>query len=56
MLDFLFKKQEVDKSEIFNNLYSKIKEIYSKEIISAKRQKELSDKIEKYGYLPYSQA
>ncbi len=56
MLDFLFKKQEVDKSEIFNNLYSKIKEIYSKEIISAKRQKELSDEIEKYGYLPYSQA
>ena len=56
MLDFLFKKQEVDKSEIFNNLYSKIKEIYLKEIISAKRQKELSDEIEKYGYLPYSQA
>ena len=56
MLDFLFKKQEVDKSEIFNNLYSKIKEIYSKEIISAKRQKELSDEMEKYGYLPYSQA
>ena len=56
MLDFLFKKHEVDKSEIFNNLYSKIKEIYSKEIISAKRQKELSDEMEKYGYLPYSQA
>ena len=56
MLDFLFKKQEVDKSEIFNNLYAKIKDIYSKEAITTNRQKELSDQIEKFGYLPYSQA
>lgn len=56
MLDFLFKKQEIDKSEIFNNLYSKIKDIYVKETITPERQKELSEQIEKFGYLPYSQA
>ncbi len=56
MFNFLFKKQEINKSEIFNNLYSKIRDLYSKEEISLNRKKELSELIEKYGYLPYSQA
>ena len=56
MFDFLFKKQEVDKSELFNNLYSKIRDLYKKENINKKRTDELSKLIEKYGYLPYSHA
>jgi hypothetical protein len=56
MLNFLFKKQEIDKSEVFNDLYSRIKNLYKTDEISSERQKELSELIEKYGYLPYSQA
>ncbi|MBQ8887212.1 MAG: hypothetical protein IJY61_05870 [Candidatus Gastranaerophilales bacterium] len=52
MFDFLFKKQEVDKSELFNNLYGKVKDLYNKEAIPKKRKDELSKQIEKYGYLP----
>ena len=56
MLNFLFKKApKIDKSEIIKKQYSKIKDLYSTETIPSKRQKELSDLIEKYGYLPYSQ-
>ena len=56
MLNFLFKKApKIDKSEIIKKQYSKIKSLYSTETIPSKRQKELSDLIEKYGYLPYSQ-
>lgn len=56
MFDFLFKKQKINKSEIFNNLYTKIKDFYAKEEINSERKKELSSLIEEYGYLPYSQA
>ena len=56
MFNFLFKKDEINKSELFNNLYEKIKELYSKENIDKKRRDELSNIIEKFGYLPYSQA
>jgi hypothetical protein len=55
MLDFLFKKQDINKSEFFNSLYSKIHGYYLKEEIKIERKKELSSLIEKYGYLPYSQ-
>ncbi len=56
MFNFLFKKQAVNKSEIFNDLFSKIKDLYSKEPITTERKNELSSLIEKFGYLPYSQA
>ncbi len=56
MFWFLQKKQEVNKSKVFNNYYGILKDLYSKETIAAERKKELSDLIEKYGYLPYSQA
>ncbi len=56
MFDFLFKKQETDKSEIFNSQYSKIKDLYSDKDIKSERKQELSALIERYGYLPYSQA
>lgn len=56
MLDFLFKKNEtINKKELFNNLFSKIKDLYCKEEISGERKRELSLQIEKFGYLPYSQ-
>ena len=55
MLDFLFKKQEINKSEIFNNLYGKMRELYTKDTVTAERKKELGELIEKFGYLPYSQ-
>lgn len=56
MLDFLFKKQKINKSDFFNNLYSKVRELYLEDAISDERKNELSLLIEKYGYLPYSQA
>lgn len=56
MFNFLFKKQEINKSEIFNNLYIKIKDFYLKEPVTEERRNELSSLIEKFGYLPYSQA
>ena len=52
MFDFLFKKQEVDKSAVFNDLYVKVKDLYNKESIPQKRKDELAKQIEKYGYLP----
>lgn len=56
MFEFLFGKKElIDKKELFNNLFSKIKEFYSSETVSGERKKELSSLIEKFGYLPYSQ-
>ncbi len=57
MLEFLFnKKPKIGKCEFLKNNYSKVKELFSKEEISFERKKELGDLIEKYGYLPYSQA
>lgn len=57
MFDFLLnKKNKINKSEIINNHFKKIKEIYSKETISAERKQEISSLIEKFGYIPYSQA
>lgn len=56
MFNFLFKKQEIDKSEIFNDLYLKIRNKYSVETLTAERKNELASLIEKFGYLPYSQA
>ncbi|MCD7779340.1 MAG: hypothetical protein LUH05_01550 [Candidatus Gastranaerophilales bacterium] len=56
MFGFLQKKQEINKSEIFNKQYKIIKDLYEKDTIPLERKKELSDLIEKYGYLPYSQA
>ncbi len=56
IFDFLFKKKEIDRAEVFCNQYSKIKELYSKNAVSAERKKELGDLIEKFAYLPYSQA
>ncbi len=56
MFGFLQKKQEINKSEIFNKQYKIIKDLYEKVTIPLERKKELSDLIEKYGYLPYSQA
>ena len=52
MFDFLFKKQEVDKSDVFNSLYEKVRDLYCKESIPQNRKDELSKQIEKYGYLP----
>jgi len=56
MFDFLHKKKEINKSEIFNKQYKTIKNLYSKSSITFERQEELANLIEKYGYLPYSQA
>lgn len=56
MFDFLFKKQEIDKSELFNSQFNIIKKTYNTESISDERKEELYLLMEKYGYLPYSQA
>lgn len=50
---FFFKKDKQNKCDRLNEIYSKLKEIYSFENISDERKKELSDLIEKYGYLPW---
>ncbi len=55
MLKFLMQKQEKSKSDYFNELYSKIKKIYSQKEISYNRKQQLYSLIEKYGYIPYSQ-
>lgn len=55
MFGFFGKEKEINKSEIFNAQFAKIKELYTKEPISPERKTELSGLIEKYGYLPYSQ-
>ena len=57
MFNFLFKKEaKISKSEIIKKNYAIIKDLYAKETISYERKEELSRLIEKYGYLPYSQA
>ncbi|MBQ9246565.1 hypothetical protein IJ182_09895 [bacterium] len=56
MFDFLFKKNKADKSEIFNKLYSIVKNLYAAEEVKKERKDELAKLIVKYGYLPYSQA
>ena len=57
MLEFLFKKKpKFGKCEFIKNNYLKVKELFNKEEISFERKKELGDLIEKFGYLPYSQA
>lgn len=57
MFNFLFKKEpKKNRAEIVKNNYLTIKEFFAKETIPNNRKKELSDLIEKYGYLPYSQA
>lgn len=55
MLEFLFgKKNQEDSKDIkLNEIYSNLKKEYSFDKISDERKKELSDLIEKYGYLPY---
>ncbi len=56
MFDFLFKKQDNFKADLLINQYEKIKELYVKEPVSETRKRELSDLVERFGYLPYSQA
>ena len=57
MFGFLFKKEpKIDRLKIVQDQFKKIKNLYAKEEISFERKKELSSLIEKYGYLPYSQA
>ena len=56
MFDFLFpKKEKINRLEVIENHYQKVRELYVKENLHAQRKKELSDLIEKYGYLPFSQ-
>lgn len=54
MLGFLFKK-ETNSAELLNDFYSKIKEMYSFDLIPEERKEFLKSTMEKYGYLPYSQ-
>ena len=54
MLGFLFKK-ETNSAELLNDFYSKIKEMYSFDLIPEERKELLKSTMEKYGYLPYSQ-
>ncbi len=54
MLNFLFKK-EVENYDSLNEFYSKVKELYSYSSVSEERKEYLKSKMEKYGYLPYSQ-
>ncbi len=56
MLNFLLKKQKTSKTEKIANNFLKIKNLYYKENILPQRKSELSSLIEKFGYIPYSQA
>ncbi|MBQ3641663.1 hypothetical protein II906_07055 [bacterium] len=57
MFGFLFKKEpSANRVQVINEQFSKIKEFYSKKKISEIRKEKLSEMIEKYGYIPYSQA
>lgn len=57
MFGFLFKKEpKIDRVKVLKTQFEKIKNLYSKEEISFERMSELSSLIEKFGYLPYSQA
>lgn len=53
MLNFLFKNKEQKKDIQINEIYAKLKEIYQYHEISDERKKYLTEKIDKYGYLPY---
>lgn len=53
---FATKKNKISKLEVINKQFKIIKEIYSKETISAERKTELSNLIDKFGYIPYSQS
>lgn len=56
MLNFLFKKRSNSdeyKCEKLNDVYSALKVEFSFDKITEGRKKELSDQINKYGYLPY---
>ncbi len=55
MLNFIFGKKETktDKCGHLNQIYSKLVEKYNFDSISDERKKELSELIEKNGYLPY---
>ena len=56
MFKFLFpKKEKVKKTQIIDKLYTKIKEIYKEDSVNADKLREISELIERYGYLPYSQ-
>lgn len=54
MLGFLFSKKEAPKDALINELYPKIKKMYCSKELADKKRLELSEKIEKFGYLPYS--
>lgn len=55
MLDFLFKKEQcVNKAQVLNDFYSKIKSEHNFDSISEERKIELSDMMNQYGYIPYS--
>ena len=57
MFGFLFKKEpKINRLKITQTQFEKIKSLYAKNEISFERKEELSSLIEKYGYLPYSQA
>ena len=52
MLNFLFKR-ETSSSELVNDFYSKLREMFSFESISDERKDYLKSTMAKYGYLPY---
>lgn len=57
MLNFLFNKKEERKKDVeINEIYSKLKEIYKFEEISAERKAFLKELVERYQYLPYPHA
>ena len=57
MFGFLFKREpKIDRLKIVQTQFEKIKNLYLKEEISFERREELSSLIQKFGYLPYSQA
>lgn len=60
MLNFLFKKQEENKSKFnsdsINQIYTKLKDFYKFDEISEDRKNYLRETVEKYGYLPYAHA
>ncbi len=52
MLNFLFKR-ETSSAEILNEVYSKLRELYSFETISEERKDYLKSTMAKFGYMPY---
>lgn len=56
MFNFLSGKNSKDnKTDILNSQFNIVKKLYHNNEVNHDRKKELSDLIEKYGYLPYSQ-